>query len=320
MRTVALRPTSTLMSVRLCGALALVAGALFVAGCGGGEATSSASAAGRPISLRELASSASTSAQAKSGRFSFDMSMTFPGGDEPFAFSGEGAFDEASGRASFAVDMWSLAKLLGGLVSGLAGGSAQAQPNFDDPAGWRVEVVQDGDVAYLRFPAIDDRLPRGKSWIREGKGDTSYRGGFDFDQLEQFAGSDPRKVLESLRAVSSDIETVGTEQLRGVETAHYRAKLDPAELMKVTASGQAPTGSLVDQLTAQSGLGPVPVDVWIDATGLVRKLALSFEASRPGTSDSGAVSMSFELWDYDEPVVIDLPPASQVADASALSG
>ena len=30
--------------------------------------------------------------------------------------------------------------------------------------------------------------------------------------------------------------------------------------------------------------------------------------------------MSFELWDYGEVVEIDLPPASQVADASALRG
>src|SRR5437867_2511008 len=107
------------MGVRLCGALAVVAGALLVAGCGGGGTASTSSAAGQPISLRELASSASTSADAKSGRFSFDMSLTFPGSAQPFAFSGEGAFDEASGRASIAVDMSSLAKLLGGLVSGL---------------------------------------------------------------------------------------------------------------------------------------------------------------------------------------------------------
>jgi hypothetical protein len=30
--------------------------------------------------------------------------------------------------------------------------------------------------------------------------------------------------------------------------------------------------------------------------------------------------MSFEIWDYDEPVDIELPPASEVVDASAVRG
>ena len=37
-------------------------------------------------------------------------------------------------------------------------------------------------------------------------------------------------------------------------------------------------------------------------------------------SQAGAATISFELWDYGETVDIDLPPASQVADASALHG
>ena len=85
------------------------------------------------------------------------------------------------------------------------------------------------------------------------------RAGFDFGELEQFAKSDPRDVLGALRAVTSEVETVGSEQLRGVETTHYRATVDPAELAKL-ASGKARTGpqSLVDQLSTQAGVGPIP--------------------------------------------------------------
>lgn len=311
------RPTSTVMSLRLCGALTAVIGALVAPGCGGDDSSSGVS--GEPISFERLAQSASTSAEATSGRFSFDMSMSFPGTDEPFALSGEGAFDEASGRASFAVDMSSFAKLLGGLVAGLAGPNAKDLPDFDDPAGWKIDVVQDGDGGYVRFPALDEQLPDGKTWIRGDTGDVSA-GGVDFDEFEQFARTDPRDLLDSLRAVTSTVETVGLEQLRGVETTHYRAVIDPAELGKLAGAEQEKSQSLVDQLTAQSGLGPIPVDVWIDDAGLVRKLSMAFEATEPGTSESSAVSMSFELWDYGEAVAIALPPASDVVDASAVRG
>ena len=305
------------MSLRLCGACLLAVLALVAGGCGG---SSSPTAGVEPISFEQLAQSASTSADATSGRFSFDLSLTFPGVDEQFAFSGEGAFDEPSGRASFAVDMSSFAKLLGGFVTGLGGAKASGLPDFDDPAGWRIDVVQDGTVGYVRFPALDGQLPAGKTWIR-GDADGPSTSGFDFGELEQFAESDPRDVLGALRAVTSEVETVGSEQLRGVETTHYRATVDPAELAKL-ASGRDRTEaqSLVDQISTQAGVGPFPVDVWLDASGLVRKLSCSVEATEPSTSRSSEVSMSFELWDYGRAVDIELPPASQVVDASSLRG
>jgi hypothetical protein len=244
--------------------------------------------------------------------------MTFPGATESFALAGEGAFDTASERASFAMDMSSLAKLLGGLVAGL-GGTSGDLPDFDDPSGWKIEVVQDGDVGYVRLPAIDSRLPDGKSWVRGMAGDVKA-GGFDFEELESFTQSDPRDVLASLRGLTGDIETVGTEELRGVETTHYRAVLDPIELAEHAAAGRADATSLVDELSTQGGITDVPLDVWIDANGLVRKLSLDFSATDPGTSRSSHVALAFELWDYGEQVEIDVPSASQVVDASALRG
>jgi hypothetical protein len=290
----------------------LFAACLVPAGCGGaGDSTSSAT----PITYEELAQSATTSADAASGRFSFAVSLASPGADEPFALSGEGAFDEAAGRASFAVDMSSFAALLGGFVAGLAGPGSQGAPDFDDPEGWKIEVVQDGEVGYVRFPAFDDQLPAGKSWIRtDGE---SARTNFDFDGLEDFAQSDPREVLESLRGVTSDVEVVGTETLRGVSTTHYRAVVAPRELAdKAPTGAQDDAGSLVDELTSQSGVSQIPLDVWIDESGLVRKLSLALSAKDATSGQPGDVSLSFELWDYEEPVEIELPPADEVVDAS----
>ena len=70
--------------LRLLGASLLVVCALAASACGGGT-SSGAEATGQPISFRQLAQSASTSAEAKTGRFSFDLSFTFPGADGDLA-------------------------------------------------------------------------------------------------------------------------------------------------------------------------------------------------------------------------------------------
>ena len=318
MSEVRTRPTSTVMGIRLGIVALLAASVLAAAGCGGGTGSSGVEGSGEPISLEQLASAASTSASATSVRFSFDASSTFPGAAEPFALSGEGAFDTANERAAFRVDMSSLAKLLGGFIAGFPGADRSDLPDFDDPAGWQFELVQDGDVGYVSLPAIADQLPEGKTWVR-GTADAVKAGGFDFTQLDSFAQNDPRDALEALRAVSGDVETVGAEELHGVETTHYRAHLDPDDLARQANERQADAASLFDRLSAQSGVTDVPLDVWIDADGLVRKLAFDLDA--PDTAgQTGHVSLAFELWDYGEPVEIEVPPASQVADASALGG
>jgi hypothetical protein len=302
--------------LRLLGS-ALLASTALLAGCGGGD--SAVRVDGQPISFEQLSQSATTSSDATSGRFAFDVSMTFPGADEPFALAGEGAFDHTAERASFSVDMSSLASMLGGLFAGLGGVGAGAQgvPDFDDPSGWQIEVVRDGDVGYVRFPALDDQLPDGKSWIRARAGEKA--GGFELDELDQFAQSDPRELLDALKAVTSEVEVVGTESLRGSDVTHYRAVVEPEDLAaKVPAGQREQTESLVDQITAQTGLEAVPVDVWIDSSGLVRKLAMTFSAVDPASSQRTEAAIAFELWDYNQPVSIDLPPASEVVDASAV--
>jgi len=245
------------------------------------------------------------------------MSMSFPGADEPFSLSGEGAFDTTNERSSFAVDLSSLAKLLGGFAAGFGAAGAKDLPDFDDPAGWKIEVVQDGKVGYVRFPAISKSLPSGKTWIR-ADGRNLKVDGFDVGGLQQSASPDPRQLLEILKAAGGTVETLGTETLRGTDTTHYRATLDPAQIAKLGVGQNPDLAPLTEGLSGASGLADVPVDVWLDDRGLVRKLSLSLSGLQSGTSQQGHASVGFELWDYGEDVSIDVPPASEVVDASAL--
>jgi hypothetical protein len=296
------------MRARLVGTSLLAVAALVVAGCGGGESTPAV--AGEPIALEELTRSADASAEATSGRFAFDLQLEIPGADESLSFSGEGAFDKTSERASFAVDMSMFAQLLGGFLSAFGQASTDDAPDFDDPSLWQIEIVQDGEVSYVNFPVVADDLPEGKSWIRS-TGERVKVSGFEFEELTDVASSDPRELLAVLEAAGGDVETVGVEQLRGVEVTHYRATIDAAEAAK---KSPADLGPLAEPL--QAGVGEVPVDIWLDGDGLVRKLEVAITAEDQG--QVGSASMSFELWDYGERVEIDLPPADEVVDASTL--
>ncbi len=291
--------------------LALVAA--LAAGCGGGG---SSVATAEPISFGELAQAATASADATTGRFAFSMEMTFPGADEPFAFTGDGAFDATANRASLTIDMSSFASLLGGLFPGAAGAGG---PDLDDPDAWKIEAVQDGFVMYMRFAAVANQLPAGKSWVRLDLRKAGSTQGIDLEQLQRFTNSGPREMLDYLRAVSGGIETVGTEDLRGVETTHYYAIVDLLRYEKLAPPAEREKlRSLVGEVVEQSGIGKIPVDVWVDELGLVRKLAMAFSATQPGTTEQATASMSFELYDYGTEVEIELPPAAQVVEASTL--
>jgi hypothetical protein len=296
---------------RLLALSALVAVAAVLGGCGGGGATLTA----EPLSLEELTAAASTSAEASSGRYEFSMEMSFPGASAPLSFSGDGAFDTTTDRASFTFDLSSLAGLLGGLGAGLGA------PDFSDPTGWKIDAVSEGKVVYLKFPLIADQLPEGKSWVRVDPTDAGDADGFDLSQLEQFTSNDPRALLDFLKAVSGEIETVGTEELRGVPTTHYRATIDLRNYDQlVPPASREQLESTLDELVTQSGLSEIPFDVWLDEDSLVRKAELTFSAKPSGSDESLDASMSFELFDYGADVDIDVPPPDQVADASALQG
>ena len=118
-----------------------------------------------------------------------------------------------------------------------------------------------------------------------------------------------------LDAAGGEIETVGVEELRGTETTHYRATLDVEEYAQgLTPAEREELGPLAEQL--QAGVVEVPVDIWLDAEGLVRKVSMEVAGTEQG--QEGSASVTFELWDYGEDVDIDLPPADEVVDESAL--
>jgi hypothetical protein len=293
---------------RLLALFALVGAVAVLGGCGAGGGLQS-------VTLDELTEAASASAEAPSGRFDLSMQMSFPGLGVPIRFTGQGAYDTEADRSAFSFDMSALARLLGGLGAGGAGA-----PDLS-PDAWRIEAIQDGKTVFMRFPAIADQLPAGKTWLKIDAEGAAKAAGIDLSELEQFTSDDPRTLLDFLKGASGEIETVGSEELRGVDTTHYRATIDLRNYDRLVPPGQRKElRDMLGDLVRQAGLTEMPFDVWLDDEGYVRKVELSFDASPAGVAGALEASMVFELYDYGADVGIAPPPAADVVDMSKLSG
>jgi hypothetical protein len=302
----------------------VVLAAVLAAGCGG-------TTGAVPPELSSFTNVAQTSAAADSASFSLAANVSVPGIDKQLAFSAKGAFDTAAKRSQMSVDLSSVAELMKSFGSSLGG---TVTGDLGSPEDWKLEVIQDGDIAYVHFPLLAKQLPGGKTWI---KGDAKTLSSADAGQLKQFgslAGTDPRNVFGLLEAVSGSIEAVGTDEIRGVETSHYKATIDTAKVEKLVPEGQRQT---LDGL-GQPGRAKIPIDVWIDADQRVRKLTIDLAAidqDPPTTSSSGLSgtppytlgasgtmdiqgSVVLEVYDYGKALELELPPSDQVADAATL--
>lgn len=280
---------------------------LVASGCGG--------SAGTIPELVSLTQVANTSAATDTAKFALTFEMSLPGADEALSFSAEGGFDTPAKRSQMTIDLSSLAELMQQVGSSLGG---TVTGDLGDSSDWKLQAVMDGDVVYLQFPLIAKELPDGKTWVKGNAQEFSKTDTSGLDQFGSLSGMDPRDVFGFLKAVSGSIEAVGSEEVRGASTSHYRATLDPAKLTELVPADQRETLGGVDEAARQAGLTELPLDVWIDADNRIRKLAIELDAKMPGSDESMQASFVVELYDYGTPLELDLPPADQVADASTL--
>ena len=287
----------------------VVALGLLVSGCGG--------SAGTIPELASLSQVAKTSASADTAKFAltFEMSLPVPGAGKGLSFSAEGGFDTPAKRSQMTIDLSSLAELMEQLGSSLGG---KVTGDLGDAGDWKLDAIQDGDVVYIKFPPLAKELPDGKTWVKGNAEDFSKTGTSGLDQFGSLSGMDPRDIFGFLKAVSGSIEAVGSEEVRGVESSHYRATLDPAKLTELVPAEQRKALGGVDDAARQAGIDELPIDVWIDADNRIRKLAIELDAKMPGSDASLEASFVVELYDYGTPLVLDLPPADEVADAATL--
>ena len=185
-----------------------------------------------------------------------------------------------------------------------------------DPSQLKAELRLVDKVLYTRMGLLSQQLPKGKKWLKLDIEKLGKGLGIDVSQLSQY--NDPTKMLDYLRS-SGDVDEVGKEDVRGVETTHYRAKVDLAEATKKLQGSGAASGTGVDQLVKLLGGSKVPVDVWVGDDKLVRRMTMRLSPSGAnGAASAFSMSMNMDLYDYGTPVNVSAPPQSEVYDASGM--
>lgn len=288
--------------------LVAVASAGLLAGCGGSSATA-------PPPLDDL--TAVTAASKAATSFAFDLRISQSALGQDLSISADGAYDTAAERGRMSVDLSALAKLLSGFGQAFGAKPDDIPAEFDDPDAWKLDVVQDGTQVFLRFPLLADQLD-GKEWVGGDVTEIAKSTGTDLGQLGSFAASDPRAALDALEAVSGGLESVGREEVRGVETTRYRAVLDPSQVVSDAADSEDAQDLLsgLREALAQVELDTIPIDVWVDDEGLLRKYAIDVTLTEGGQEMT--MSVILELFGYGDPVDVDLPAPADVADVATL--
>jgi hypothetical protein len=180
-------------------------------------------------------------------------------------------------------------------------------------------MTADGTVMYLRSPRTGE-LPAGKEWIRIDVVKASQRLGVDPTALPQASQNDPAEVLRFLRAVS-DVKPVEFERLDGVTTIHHKAKVDLRRYPDLApAHRRADARRSVRRLIElMGGRSTMPMDVWVDETKLVRRIAIDMDARLPG-GRSMKTTLDLRFSNFGSDVDVELPQEGKTIDYDDLVG
>jgi hypothetical protein len=247
------------MRVRL---LLLLVAPLALAACGGGGTSSSSELMLSPTAYVKQA--AQKSSAASSVHMKLRGSVTVPGG-QSVVLSGDGGFAKHDG--SFRLDF---------NAGGLSGS---------------IDAVMQGTELYVRSPLFSDALPKGKTWLKLDLSKQTSAQGLDLTKL---AAQDPAQTLARLSQLGN-VKEVGTEQVGGVDTTHYRGRV-------AARTAGATTG---------------PFDVWVGKDdGYVRRVQFA-TAGAAGSTPGTRITM--DLSDFGKDVTITVPSAAESADAKSLN-
>jgi hypothetical protein len=132
---------------------------------------------------------------------------------------------------------------------------------------------------------------------------------------------DPTQALSNLAEVSDNVTKVGASTIDGTATTEYKATVDlTKEAAKAKSKDGAKAALAITQEEQALGTNTLPVNVWVDASGLVRQVGeqVPIPATTTGATDgSGSATMTMTFSDFGTPAPLTPPPSSQVTDITA---
>ena len=259
-------------------AAALLA-SLTLAACSGGDA----------VALDPVANAATRTESAGSSRMLMEMSLGTRG--QRFFVNAEGAMDYRLRRGWLLMDFSQLAAL------------TPSAPNLP-----RMKMLFEDTTIWMRVPPVLLEATGGKPWARSRlRGSPNAFGGMQ--------EPDPSQMLDSLRGISGSVREIGQTRVRGVETTRYGTEVSLAK-----ALGESPPAQRKTAKAALKMFGDhekIPVDVYIDDAGRVRRMDMDYKLRSAGVNFEA--KMKLELFDFGTRVAFTRPPASQVTELSSLT-
>ena len=235
--------------------------------------------------LDETSLAAGVAATRAVGEARVELQITVAGPDGPVALVHRAAFTDGGLRAEASSDMSQAA-------AALEAAGQQLEGDWSHPTG----VVIDGDAVYSQLGPMAEALGREPDdWVRARIADVTAAGA-ENDALA--LALDPLGPLDLLYRPVGDVALVGDEDVRGAPTRHLRATLD------LTGARAAPAASFEARLVA-AGVDALPVDVWLDDAGVVRRLLVSLD-------EAASMTTTFDVYDVGADVTVTPPPPDAV--------
>ena len=289
----------------LCLTAGLGAGALAASGCGAAEGVEQAVGV-------DAAKAASTTASKGTARVTFSTRISGAGLPMPITLDGTGVTALGASRGTMTFKLGSLLAL--------AGASPSSSGDLD--------LRFDGGKLWVKPPAIGSlKIPGGKHWVALDLPRIAAALGLPDKGLGGLFSLDPSAQLRALRSVKG-LKEVGKEDVAGASTTHFHGSYRVSDTIKALPAAQRKTvGDALDALKrlspdAQKQLDvPVPADLWVDASGVTRRLVSTVTLPSQGGRAGGTLREQYELSDFGTKLDVTAPPAGDTFEATqALTG
>jgi hypothetical protein len=274
-------------------------------GADDGQGAAVADRGAEPVDVELIASAVDDVTAASTGRFVMTLAYEGVPGLDGAVITGEGEYDYGSSASRVAID-------LGSVGPGPDGGGTA-------PSDGSIETVTIGTTAYVGAGPLARFLPADAAWIRLDLAELAGESSLDGLQPDSFGpapGMDPRSSLEQLQAVA-DVTEVGRADVRGVPTRHLAGEL---RLGDVAAQLDAPardslSGLYGGDLEALADV-TVPIEVYVDAQGLIRRvhqrlefdeLAPVLDGAEPGELDGAVMEFTIDYFDFGADITVEAP-------------
>ena len=215
-----------------------------------------------------------------------EMQMSMTANFQSLTMSGRGAIDPARRRAALAMHL---------SVPG------------EEPV--TMDEIIDGTDSYLRSRAFGT-----SDWLKFDLQREGEAAGIDAEQLLWGKdANDPTQVLNMLRGAGRS-RKLGRETIRGMATTHWRAAVDFRKAVEQTGGVSKQAAELLAKLVVGR---TVPVDVWIDDRGYVRREHFGWDQRlAPGSDQVITIAIKLDFMRFDVPVDVRVP--GEVIDPGAL--